>query len=228
MIFWLAILAGAFFAWFAFKLGFYDTLAILFNAVIAIYVAIFLAPVIIELVPAAGQTPYGNAMTLIALAAGVFFILFGISYTFITGQFGISFPKAFDILIAPMVGFLTGSLILSFIALLISVTPISQNKFADQIGLNRYSQQANISYICWWCDLVHGVVSSEDSSKSTARAIDWYWQSVEKKTRKEPTEQAEPNEPPDDNVPAPAPVNRRPRDVIDELLPEINDDTGQD
>lgn len=228
MIFWLAILAGALFAWFAFKLGFYDTLAILFNIVIAVYVAVFLTPIIVDFIPAAAQTPYGNALTLIAVAAAVFFILFGISYTFITGQFGVSFPKIFDVLVSPLLGFLIGSLLLSFAALLIGITPISQNKFADAIGLNRYSQQANISYICWWCDLVHNIVSTEDGPKSTARAIDWYWQNVGKKARKKSIEQASPNQPTDANAPSPAPTNRRMRRASDKLLPEIDDDAGQD
>lgn len=228
MVFWIGILAGALFAWFAFKLGFYDTLAILLNIVISIYIAVFLAPVIVDFIPAAGQTPYGNVLTLLVLAAGIFFILFGISYTFITGQFSISFPKIFDILFAPLLGFLTGFLLLSFVAFLISITPISQNKYANEIGLNRHSQQANISYICWWCDLVHSVVSSEDSPESTEQAIDWYFQSAEKKTLEEPAEQAEPNKPPDANIPTPAPMNHRTRQTRDKLLSDIDNDAGQD
>ena len=211
MVFWIGILAGALFAWFAFKLGFYDTLVILFNIVISIYTAVFLTPVIIDFIPATADIPYGNVLTLTALAAGIFFILFGISYTFIIGQFNVSFPKIFDVLFAPLLGFLTGFLLLSFAAFLISVTPISQNKYAKEIGLNRYSQQANISYLCWWCDLVHSVVSSEDGPKSTKQAIDWYVQNAEKKTREEPVEVNEPNKPPDTNAPAPTPAHTRHR-----------------
>jgi hypothetical protein len=226
MVFWIAILAGALFTWFAVKLGFYDTLAILFNIVIAIYTAVFLTPVIVNFIPAAADIPGGKALTLTALAVGIFFILFGISYTFITGQFNISFPKICDVLFAPLLGFLTGFLVLSFAAFVISVTPISQNKLAIDMGLNRHSQQANISYLCWWCDLVHRVVSYEDGPKSTEQAIDWYVQNAAKKTREELVEPNEPNrpdfpplarsrsadvvqtsKPPDTNVPAPTPAH---------------------
>jgi len=235
MVFWIGILAGALFAWFTFKLGFYDTLVILFNIVISIYVAVFLTPVIVDIVPAAADIPGGNALTLFALAVGIFFILFGISYTFITGQFNISLPKIFDILFAPLLGFLTGFLLLSFAAFLICTTPVSQNKYADEIGLNRYSQQANISYLCWWCDLVHGMVSSEDGPKSTKQAIDWYFYSAEEKIHEEPVEYTEPNrpdfvvqtsEPTDVNIPTPAPMNyeTETEETSDELLSEIDDD----
>ncbi len=207
MIFWTAILVGALFVWFAIKLGFYDTLVMLFNIVISIYVAIFLTPVIIDFVPAAGDISCGNALTLITLAAGTFFILFGISYTFITGPYNISFPKIFNILFAGLLGFLAGFLLLSFAAFLICVTPISQNKFANEIGLNIQSQQANISYICWWCDLVHSIVSFKDSRQSTEQAINLCLQSAEKKTREESVEHASPNKPPDANVPTPAHTN---------------------
>ena len=228
MIFWIGILAGALFVWFAIKLGFYDTLVILFNIVISIYAAVFLTPVIIDFVPAAGDIPGGNALTLFAIAAGTFFILFGISYTFITGQFNISFPKIFDILFAGLLGFLAGFLLLSFAAFLISVTPISQNKFANEIGLNRHSQQANISYICWWCDLVHSIVSFKDGRQSTEQAIDLCLQSAEKKTREESVKHAEPNKPADANVPTPSHTSRESRatspaptrgGTSDELLP---------
>ncbi len=198
MIFWTAILVGALFAWFAIKLGFFDTWTMLFNILISIYIAVFLAPVITEFVPAAGELSCTKALLLAVIALGVFFILYGISYTFITGQFNVSFPKIADVLFAPILGFLAGFLVLSFVALIICATPISQNTFAKEIGLNRQSQQANISYICWWCDLVHNVVATKDGPQSTEQAINWCLQGDEKKTRG-PAEHAEPNNPPDTN-----------------------------
>ncbi len=198
MIFWTAILAGALFAWFAIKLGFYDTWTMLFNILISIYVAVFLAPVIADFVPSTGEPSYTKALILTVTALGTFFILYGLSYTFITGQFNVSFPRIFDILFAPLLGFLTGFLVLSFVALLICVTPISQKTFAKEIGLNRQSQQANISYICWWCDLVHNVVATKDGPQSTEQAINWCLKADEKKTQGS-AEHAEPNNPPDTN-----------------------------
>ena len=191
MVFWLAILAGVFFAWHAVKSGFYDMWVMLFNIVISVYLAVFLAPVIIELVPATGSIPCGNALTALAVAIGTFLILYGISYTFITGQFSVSFPKMLDILFAGLMGFLAGFLVFSFVAFLICVTPISQKKFVSEVGFNRQSQQANISYISWWCDLVHNIVASEDSQYSTEQAINWYLQSSAKKAQDDSVKDSE-------------------------------------
>lgn len=172
MVFWVGILVGGLFIWFAVKIGFYEMWATLFNIVISIYIAIFLRPVILDVVPEAKNMPCCNALALLALAIGSYLILYGITYIFLTGQFKVSFPKIFDILFTGVLGFLAGFLVLSFIALLITTTPISQNRFARQVGLNRNSQQANITYICWWCDLVNSIVSSPDTKITSEQAIE--------------------------------------------------------
>ncbi|MHC4726569.1 MAG: CvpA family protein [Planctomycetota bacterium] len=172
MVFWLGILTGGLFIWFAIKIGFYEMLAMLFNIVISIYVAIFLAPVILETVPEAGDIPCCNAFAMAVLGIGTFFILYGITYVFLTGQFKVSFPKLFDILFTGVLGFLAGFLVLSFAALVITITPISQNRYVKQVGFDRNSQQANISYICWWCDLVNSIVSSPDTKITSKQAVE--------------------------------------------------------
>jgi len=195
MVFWLAILGGGLFAWLAVKQGFYDTWAMLFNIVIAIYMAVFLTPVITELIPGIDEMSYSTALTLIVIAAGVFFILFGISYTLITGQFNVTFPRIFDVVFAGLLGFLAGFLVLSFAAFLICVTPISENKCLKEIGLSSQSQQANISYICWWCDLVNNFVASEDSHYTAEKMIN----SLLHKTSNDSVENAEAESLPDAN-----------------------------
>jgi len=192
MVFWLAILAGGLFAWFAVKIGFYDTWAMLFNIVISVYLAVFLTPLVAEIVPAIGNKACCNALTSIAIALGSFFILYGISYTFITGQFSVSFPKIFDLVFAGLLGFMTGFLVLSFIAFLLSITPVSNNEFVKEIGFNRQSQQPNLSYIGWWCDLVNGMVASKSGYCPAEQAIDWFFESAEEK---KPPRSVEPNEP---------------------------------
>jgi len=166
MVFWASILAGGFFAWLAVRIGFYESLALLFNIVVSIYIAVFLTPVIIETFPSAGDVPYCYALALAFTAVGAFLVLFGITYIFLTGQFKVSFPKIFEILFAALLGFFTGFLVLSFLALIITATPVSQYRLVQKIGLNRKSEQSNIAYICWWCDLVHSVASSPDSITS--------------------------------------------------------------
>jgi len=183
MIFWAGILAGGLFTWLAIRIGFFETLAMMFNIVISIYVAIFLTPVLVDYIPAASETSYCNALALVVIAAVTFLILYGITYVFLTGQFKVPFPKIFDILFSGALGFLAGFLVLSFAALIITVTPISQNRFLSRIGFSRYSQKANISYICWWCDLVNSRVSSPDTKITCEQAIDKLLNSMQPKRR---------------------------------------------
>ncbi len=181
MVFWAGILVGGLFIWFAVKIGFYEMWATFFNIVISIYIAIFLRPVILDVVPEAKNMPCCNALALSVLAIGTYLILYGITYIFLTGQFKVSFPKIFDILLAGVLGFLSGFLVLSFIALIITTTPISQNRFVRQLGLSRNSQQANITYICWWCDLVNSIVSSPDTKITSKQAIEQLLNSAQQK-----------------------------------------------
>ena len=182
MVFWLGILTGGLFIWFAMKIGFYEMLAMFFNIIISIYAAIFLSPVILDVIPEAGDIPCSNALALAVLGAGTFFVLYGITWVFLTGQFKVSFPKSFDILLAGVLGFLAGFLVLSFAAFVITITPISQNRFVRQVGLNKNSQQANISYICFWCDLVNSIVSSPDTKLTSKQAVENLLNETQSKT----------------------------------------------
>ena len=182
MVFWLGILTGGLFIWFAMKIGFYEMLAMFFNIVISIYAAIFLSPIILDIIPEAGDIPCSNALALAVLGVGTFFVLYGFTFVFLTGQFKVSFPKSFDILLAGVLGFLAGFLVLSFAAFVITITPISQNRFVKQVGLNRNSQQANISYICFWCDLVNSIVSSPDTKITSKQAVEQLLSETQSKT----------------------------------------------
>jgi uncharacterized membrane protein required for colicin V production len=182
MVFWAGILVGGVFAWLAVRRGFYETWTMLFNIVISVYVAVFLTPVVLDVIPAAGQISYGKALTLAATAIGTFLILCGISYTLLTGQFTVPFPRIFDVLFAGLLGFLGGFLVLSFTAFVLLATPLSQNTMLKEMGLSRQSQQSNISYVCWWGDLVHGVASSANSDYTTEDAVNRLLPSTENKT----------------------------------------------
>lgn len=199
MVFWLGILAGALFAWIAIRIGFYEMCAMLFNILISIYAAIFLTPVVTELIPAAASVSCGSVLTLAAISIGVFLILHGISYTFLTGQFKVPFPKTFDLLLAGLLGFLAGFLVLSFATLLICATPITENKFVKDIGLSRQSQQANISYVCWWCDRVNSIVSSPRNKVTSKEVIDELLSSAQPKPKPK-TSEPQPDKPAEPNV----------------------------
>jgi hypothetical protein len=187
MVFWLGILTGGIFVWFAIKIGFYEIWAMLFNIIISIYVAIFLTPVLLDIVPGSNDIPCCNAFALAVLGGGTFLILYGITYVFLTGQFKVAFPKLFEILFTGILGFLAGFLILSFAAFVITITPISENRFVKQVGFNIESQQANISYMCLWCDLVNSIVSSD--TKITSKEAVEHLLSSAKPQPKNKTEQ---------------------------------------
>ncbi|MCK4751864.1 MAG: hypothetical protein KAS75_00355 [Planctomycetes bacterium] len=210
MAFWLGILVAAAFAWSAIKIGFYETWAMLFNIVIAVYLAVFIGPAVAN-IPAAANTPFGNIIAIAATAILAFAILQSISYLFITGHVTVPFPKIFDILGAAFLGFLAGFLVWSFASLLIFLTPISQNTFIKDIGFGDQFSQANIPYISWWCDLVNNVVAFEDNQYTTQRIIDGLVKSVEKtRTPKrikkqpkitDPNKTIDPNENSEPNIP---------------------------
>jgi signal transduction histidine kinase len=169
MLFWAGILTGAFFTWLAVKTGFYETLVLLFNVVISVYISIFMTPVISNYIPGANDVSFYKTFSLAVAAVGTFLILYAISYVFLTGQFKVTFHKIFEILFSGLLGFLTGFLVFSFVALAVTVTPLSRNSFISKAGFNRVSLQANISYMCFWCDLVNKAVASDE--KITTQSV---------------------------------------------------------
>jgi hypothetical protein len=171
MIFWAGIIVGAFFAWLAVRTGFYATWAMLFNVLVSIYLGIFLTPVIITSIAAIGDTAYGNALTMIAVALAAFFILHGLSYSFLTGQFSVSFPRVFDHVGGGLLGFLGGMLIWSFLVLVVAASPMSQSSFMQGIGLESSTEQTTGPYLAWWCDLVNAVVAADDNKCGTQEVI---------------------------------------------------------
>ncbi len=79
MVFWIGILFGCLFVWLAVKKGFYETWILLFNIIIAVYLAVFLGPVIANVVPVARGSAYNNALCMMIPGVGAFLILYGIS-----------------------------------------------------------------------------------------------------------------------------------------------------
>jgi uncharacterized membrane protein required for colicin V production len=194
MVFWIGILISVIFAYFAIKKGFYETWTLGFNIIISIYLAVSLGPVISGIIPM-GTEVYNKIITTLAIAAASFLILQGTSYILITSQFNVPFPKIIDVVGAGLLGFLIGLLVWSFVCLLIMTTPITKNTFVKKIGFDTQAQQANISYISWWCNTVNRAVSSRDSKQTAQQAIGWLLKSSEPKTKVRESGTPEPNEP---------------------------------
>lgn len=195
MAFWIGILVAILFAYIAIKMRFYATWALLFNIVISIYLGIALGPLLADFVPGLSNAPYHTALSIVGTTIGAFLILHGISYTLLTGQFSVPFPKIIDKLGAGILGFLVGFLIWSFVGLLACVTPMSQNTFVKDIGLCDQFEQTNAPVICRCCDLVHSIVSSQDSKHTTEEAIVELLKGAERNLRPHRPNRIEPSQP---------------------------------
>ena len=173
MVFWIANLVGGVLVWVAVRLGFYQTWVLCFNTIVSVYLAIFLAPIVVEFAPGTGGfSSYCMALSMAVLAGGCFAILQGLSFVFLTGQFSIPFPQVFDIVLSGLLGFLAGFLVLSFVALVITTTPLAEHGMVSGVGLNKQSQQTNLSTIAWCCDLVHSFAPPEAEDKATQAAVE--------------------------------------------------------
>jgi len=191
MVLLAGILAGGLCIWFAVKIGFYETWAMLFNIVIAIYVALFMAQPIVNILPEeASNIRYCEALTLIVLAIGSFLILHGLTYILFTSQFKVTFPKLFDILFAGLLGFFGGFLLLSFAVLIIFLTP-----FGEYAGIEDDSVEYNMSSTYWLFDGIHSIVSSPDNEITTEKVIKQLLNKSQPDTQNKNPQQAEPDKP---------------------------------
>ena len=198
---WIAILTAIAFACFAIQKGFYETCTMLFNIVIAIYLAVFLNPTITHIAPATASTACNCALTLAATAIGAFLILHVISYIFLTGQFKISFSKISDTIGAAALGFVAGCLLCSFISLLICITPASRNTLVKKMGLSNQPDQANLAHTYWWCTKVNMIASRRDSEHSAEQITSELLKKFEPKRRITPGKPLQPTEPNDMETP---------------------------
>ena len=191
MVLLAGILAGGLCIWFAVKIGFYETWAMLFNIVIAIYIALFLARSVMDFLPEeASNIRCCEALTLTVLAIGSFLVLYGLTYILFTSQFRVTFPKIFDILLAGSLGFFGGFLLLSFAALIIFLTP-----FGTYSGIVNDSVEYNMSGTYWLFDGIHSIVSSPDNKITTEKIIEQLLNKSQPDTQNINPQQTEPDKP---------------------------------
>jgi uncharacterized membrane protein required for colicin V production len=174
MVFWTGLLVAVIFAYSAIKLGFYHAWTMLFNFVIAVYVAVRISPMIEEFLPAAmdgGQ--YSKTMALLATGLVTFLILHGIAYVLLIGQFEVTFPRVVNTLGSCILGFLTGFLVWSFTTLLVCTTPFAQQQYIKELGFDTKTfQEAKMqSYLVGWCNFLDKIVASGEGPVSAEQAI---------------------------------------------------------
>ena len=174
MVFWIGIFVAVLFAYSAIKLGFYHAWTMLFNFVIAVYVALRISPVIEEYLPAAmdgGQ--YSKTMALLATGLVTFLILHGIAYTFLIGQFEVSFPRVVNTIGSAILGFLAGFLVCSFAMLLVCTTPFCQQQYVKEIGFDTktFEEAKMQSCLVSVCNFMDKIVASDEKPVSAEQTI---------------------------------------------------------
>jgi hypothetical protein len=192
MLFWFGILFAAIIAWYAFRAGFYQSWVLLFNIVVAVYLAVFLGPVILRVIPNAGDTPSCNVLAMLATAAAAFLVLHCVSYALMVGQFGITFPRIFATLGSALLGFGAGFIVWTFACLLIYSSPLSRHPFAQIVGFEDECREATVRYVSRCCNLVHRVVASEYETGAAEQIIRDCLHKIEEHA---PWPGSEPNEP---------------------------------
>jgi hypothetical protein len=215
MVFWIGILVAILFAYSAIKLGFYHAWTMLFNFVIAVYVALYISPMVEEFLPAAMGGEYSKTMALLATGLVTFLILHGISYTLLIGQFEVTFPRVVNTLGSGILGFLAGFLVWSFGTLIVLTTPFSQQQYVKDLGLNTKTFEEAKMQSCLEsvCNFMDKLVASGDGPVSAKRTINDLLIKPAKNTPPktktgtasiQPVDPNDPNKPHDPNQPPPA------------------------
>jgi hypothetical protein len=170
MFFWLAVLAGLALAfWAALRAGLYETVALFVNIVVAVYLALFVTPTLVGVIPAAADVPHGGLIAVAVVAVATFLVLHVLCFSMLTGQFKVSFPKLLDGPLAAGLGFFAGFLVIAFLTTLLAFVP-GPGSSGSLVGNN--DQTVHRSYLCWWCDRVHALVGSAASAHPTLDNLD--------------------------------------------------------
>jgi len=173
MVFWIGIFIAVLFAYSAIKLGFYHAWTMLFNLLVAVYIAVRIGPVLEEFFPAAVNGQYGKTLSLLATGTGTFLILQGIAYVLLIGQFEVTFPRAVNIIGSGLMGFMAGFLICSFATLIICTTPFSQQQYVKEIGLDTktFEETKMQSYLVGLCKFMDIFVASGNDPVGVEKTI---------------------------------------------------------
>lgn len=171
MVFWLAVLVGALFAWIGVQIRFFASWIMLFNLVLAAYMGVFLSPILIASIPAATETPYGYALVLLSVSGATLLVAYGICYASAGGRFRAEFPRLLDTVGSGMLGFLSGFLVAGFVALAVSLSPLAQNEYLKTLGLGGPSQETTTAYVCRCCDVLHALVASSEVHRTSEQAL---------------------------------------------------------
>jgi hypothetical protein len=172
-VFWIGILIAVIFAYTAIKQGFYHAWTLQFNMAVSVYIAVRVGSGLEDFVPAAVGGQYARTFALLGAWLGTFLILHGIAYVLLIGQFEVTFPRAANVLGSGILGFLAGFLIWSFGTFVFCTTPLCQNKYVKEIGLDTktFEEAKMQSYLVGWCGFMDKFVGSSDEPPPVDKVI---------------------------------------------------------
>jgi hypothetical protein len=168
----LAIMVGLALAAWGHKRGLFVLWQCLFNASVAIYVAVMLTPRLVGMLPEIGQTPYHHTTAMFGLGVILFVMLQTTSMTILSGFGEVRFPAIFDGLGAALAGFGTGYMAASFLAFMLYAMPFSGD---DGMGwlFTKGRLPAAVKAVESVCDTV-GSLSMQFHDDQVRRTINWY------------------------------------------------------
>lgn len=172
MAFWLSILAGIIFAIVAFRRSFYLMWTILFNITISIYLGIMLTYTAAKTIDAINGSGYSYGGCALGIAIVTFVILQFIAIRFFDATFKVIFPKIFNNIGAALLAFVAGVLVFSFISFAISITPIVDNPFMQEITTGQQIAQSSVPVVLRTCNFV-GVLSAQKNTDVTQDVLGW-------------------------------------------------------
>jgi hypothetical protein len=221
---WLGVLIALIFALSAKKMGFYHAWTMLFNLIIAIYLAIRIGPIVEEYFPSSLSGNYDTTLALLVTGTGAFLILQGIAYILLIGQFEVTFPHTVNLLGSSILGFLAGFLVWSFVTFAFYTTPLCQIQSLKELHIDTKTfEEAKMQpYLAGWCNFLDKFITSGDKPVSVEQTIkDMLIKPVNKATagansRDASTRTVDPNEPnnPNNQNQPPADSTRQPHTEI--------------
>lgn len=134
MIFWCMVFIGLLFGWMGFKKGVFVFWTTLLNLMIAVYVAVMAAPVIIHLNPEYKDTGYYEAACVFLTGGLIFAALQSFAIAVIFPDSENMFPAAVDRAGGAITGFLTGYSMTAFLLLIFCITPLSWQGTLDAVA----------------------------------------------------------------------------------------------
>ncbi len=137
--------------------GFFPSWAIVFNVMVAVYLAVMLAPLWVRIVAEQGadsSSRYHIVLAIFATAGLTFAVLQIIASTFITGTYVVAFPKLFDYIASATLGFLAGKIVASFLILILCITPLAAKPSMDKFNLRSKETPKELTAVIQTCNFM--------------------------------------------------------------------------